>query len=95
MRPAVVEGPERQTHVESIGPILAHAKGESSSEQLPVEGGARLIESGVDDVVMGEHHTCIKTKAGVISCAGKNELGQLGVMANGEVCDGSPCKTSF
>ena len=67
----------------------------ATGDALPVEGGARLIESGVDDVVMGEHHTCIKTKAGVISCAGKNELGQLGVMANGEVCDGSPCKTSF
>lgn len=66
-----------------------------TGDALPVQGGARLIESGVDDVVMGEHHTCIKTNTGVISCAGKNELGQLGVMANSEVCDGSLCKTSF
>eukprot|EP00959_Pyramimonas_sp_CCMP1952_P202113 4226218-Pyramimonas_sp.AAC.1 len=40
MRSAVEEGSERQTHAESIGLVLAHEKGESSSVQLPGEGGA-------------------------------------------------------
>ncbi|CAK0811192.1 unnamed protein product, partial [Prorocentrum cordatum] len=34
------EGSERQTHAESIGPVLAREKDESPSVQLPGEGGA-------------------------------------------------------
>ena len=60
MRSAVAEGSERQKHAESIGPVLAHEKGESSSEQLPVEGGA----TGSGSVAM-ESEPCAKAETDI------------------------------
>ncbi|CAK0868049.1 unnamed protein product [Prorocentrum cordatum] len=60
MRTAVQEGSERQTHAESIGPVLAHEKDESSSVQLPGEGGA----TGSGSVAM-ESEPCAKEETDI------------------------------